>query len=256
MYKTKPISIFRLMVQDATKISKNNPVVFALAELDITEVRKKIKECRKNSTYKPTLFSYLLYCFIRTVDEKKELHAIKDWRRRLVIFDNIDVFVPVEITYNNERVLFFKIIRSSNFKTMEEMDTEIRKVKENSNLNLHPLQIAFIKLPSFIKQLFYSVWMSLPKRRKELFGTLYFSGTSINNGGLAWGIPFPVQTLGVYLGNINKVQVWDNGVMENREKLCFTVSIDHSVIDGEDMGRFMNNFKKSINTNLSHLTQS
>ena len=44
--------------------------------------------------------------------------------------------------------------------------------------------------------------------------------------------------------------------MENREKLCFTVSIDHSVIDGEDMGRFMNNFKKSIQANLSLLTQS
>jgi pyruvate/2-oxoglutarate dehydrogenase complex dihydrolipoamide acyltransferase (E2) component len=255
MYKTKPISIFRLMVQDATKISKNNPVVFALAELDITEVRKKIRECRKNSTYKPTLFSYLLYCFIKTVDEKKELHAIKDWRRRLVIFDSIDVFVPVEITYKNERVLFFKIIRSSNFKTMEEMDTEIRKVKENSNLNLHPLQIAFIKLPSFIKQLFYSVWMSLPKRRKELFGTVYFSGTSMNTDGLAWGIPFPVQTLGVYLGNINKVQVWVNGVMENREKLYFTVSVDHSVIDGEDMGRFTNNYKKNIVANLSNLVK-
>lgn len=243
------------MVQDATKISKNNPVVFALAELDITEVRKKIRECRKNSTYKPTLFSYLLYCFIKTVDEKKELHAIKDWRRRLVIFDSIDVFVPVEITYKNERVLFFKIIRSSNFKTMEEMDTEIRKVKENSNLNLHPLQIAFIKLPSFIKQLFYSVWMSLPKRRKELFGTVYFSGTSMNTDGLAWGIPFPVQTLGVYLGNINKVQVWVNGVMENREKLYFTVSVDHSVIDGEDMGRFTNNYKKNIVANLSNLVK-
>ena len=68
-----------------------------------------------------------MYAFVQTINENKRLQATKNWRNQWVVFDDVDVFFPIEI--ENEVVLP-KIIRKANKKSIFELENEINLAKK------------------------------------------------------------------------------------------------------------------------------
>ena len=74
--------------------SKHN--IYALLEVDVTNVRQIIDEHEAQTGEALPFTGYLAFCLARAVDEDKSVQAYLKGRKHLVIFDDVDVFLPVE----------------------------------------------------------------------------------------------------------------------------------------------------------------
>lgn len=251
MYTKKPFSIYRVMVEDASKLGQAIPHIYVLAELEITGVKKKIKDYNNKNKFSISLNDYFLYCFSKTLENKIELQAIKNWKNELVIFDDIDVFFPIEKNIENQKVVQPLILKSINKKSIHQIHTEADNFKLATNSIINKSQYFFLKLPYFIKKNFYNFWMKMPKMRKQIFGTAYYSAGGMFGSSKVWGIPKPVPSIGLFLGNINKVEKIQEGEIKVLDILTVTVTMDHSINDGAELLRFVHNFKKNIALHLN-----
>lgn len=242
-YTVLPFSIERILVQDANRIGKRMPFIHALIDVDVTDVRKNIREIRKRYKQQLSLTAYLLYCFSTTIAEDKNIHACKSRKNTIFIFDEVDVFFPLEI---KQKVLKPQIILSANTKNPFMIDKEIHIAKAEQKLVIDSRKKFFLGLPTFIKDLFYNSWMKNPLKRKKYFGTAYFSAAGMFSRGLTWGIPIPMHTVGMFIGNIEMKTMQEKDVYSAREFLSITISVDHTIVDGADLGRFINSLKYNI----------
>jgi hypothetical protein len=70
--------------------------IYALLEVDVTSVRHFIDEYEAQTGEAFSSTGYLAFCLGRAVDEDKSVQAYPKGRKHLAIFDDADVFLPVE----------------------------------------------------------------------------------------------------------------------------------------------------------------
>jgi hypothetical protein len=70
--------------------------IYALLEADVTAAREFIEEHKARTSEALSFTGYLAFCLGRAVDEDKSVQAYPKGRKHLVIFDDVDVFLPVE----------------------------------------------------------------------------------------------------------------------------------------------------------------
>jgi pyruvate/2-oxoglutarate dehydrogenase complex dihydrolipoamide acyltransferase (E2) component len=64
--------------------------------------------------------------------------------------------------------------------------------------------------------------------------------------GAGWGMPITNYTLQITVGGIAEKPWVVDGRIEVREALSLTVSVDHDVVDGAPLARFVQRFKELI----------
>jgi hypothetical protein len=69
---------------------------------------------------------YLAFCLGRAVDEDKSVQAYPRGRKHMVIFEDVDVFLPVERELGATRAALPYVIRRANHKSCLEIHREIR----------------------------------------------------------------------------------------------------------------------------------
>lgn len=245
-YKIKDMSITRLMVKDATRIGQKIPYIHTITELDISGLRKKLKHISKESRKEISLNAYVLFCFAKTIVENRAVQAMEGRKNRLIIFDDVDIFFPLECTINQTKTLIPTIIRKANSLSPSIINKQIQTAQNLSKIPFDKSQIFFLKLPIFIKAWFYKYWMKQPIHRKQHFGTAYFSAIGTFGPSKDWGIPIPMQSIGLFLGSIHQKESTLNDHGSNTEILHFTISVDHNIVDGGELGRFLKAFKENV----------
>jgi hypothetical protein len=73
-----------------------NHSIYGLLEVDVTTARQLIEEHKAQTGEALSFTGYLAFCLAHAVDEDKSVQAYLKGRRHLVIFDDVDVFLPVE----------------------------------------------------------------------------------------------------------------------------------------------------------------
>src|SRR5512143_3577237 len=87
--------------------------MYGLLEVDVTVVRQFI-EAHKAQTGEALSFTgYLAFCVARAVDEDKSVQAYLKGRKQLVIFDDVDVGLPIESKIEGTRAPAGHIIRGA-----------------------------------------------------------------------------------------------------------------------------------------------
>src|SRR5512142_2054333 len=100
--------------------------IYGLLEVDVTRARQLI-EAHKAQTGETLSFTgYLAFCLARAVDEDKSVQAYLKGRKHLVIFDDVDVFLPVERELGGTHAAIPYIIRRANHKSLQDIHREIR----------------------------------------------------------------------------------------------------------------------------------
>jgi pyruvate/2-oxoglutarate dehydrogenase complex dihydrolipoamide acyltransferase (E2) component len=74
-------------------------------------------------------------------------------------------------------------------------------------------------------------------------GTVMLTSVGMFGKGGGWGIPITTHTLNVTVGGIFHRPVVSPEGLEERKRLCLTVSFDHDNIDGAPAARFLQRFK-------------
>ena len=100
--------------------------IYALLEVDVTSARRFIDEYEAQTGEALSFTGYLAFCLGQAVDEDKSVQAYPKGRKHLVIFDDVDVFVPVERELGATRAAIPYIIRGANHKSYLEIHREIR----------------------------------------------------------------------------------------------------------------------------------
>lgn len=224
-----------------------------LIEVDVTTARALLRAAKLQTGQKISFTSWIVKCVAQAVSEYKSIHAIRHGRRRLIIFDDVDISIIVERAVGEadagETLPMPYIIRQANEKTVAMIHAEIRAAQQQTitpgDVQISPTQAnwmikLFSRLPRFVRDLIF--WQPLfrdPFQMKQLMGTVALTVLAAGGQvGMSWGIPIGIHPLVVAVGAIaQKPGVVDNQIVV-REFVGITLLFDHDVIDGAPVARF------------------
>lgn len=247
-YTLLPFPPERQVIVEGGRIAARRHTVHGLFEVDVTEPRRWILEHKAETGESVSFTAFVIACLGKAIDEDKQIHAYRDWRNRLVLFDDVDVNTAFEIEMQGRKVILPRLVRSANKRTLRDIHDEVRSVKARPERTGEYKTLWFVRLPGFVRDIFYGIVYKKPDLLKRTFGTVGMTAIGMFGKGSGWAIPFGVHTLDVALGGIAEKPGVKDGRIEIREYLCVTLCIDHDVVDGAPAARFASRFKELIQT--------
>jgi pyruvate/2-oxoglutarate dehydrogenase complex dihydrolipoamide acyltransferase (E2) component len=240
-YSTEKIPPFRQLVIDGMELAARKHSIHGLAEVDITQARQRIRQIKERTGESLSFTGFVVYCVARAVDEDKHVHAYRDWRNRLILFDDVDISLPVERRGEGQPVVLQTVIRAANRKSVEQIHGEIRalQAKELGETMWGRWLRWYACIPGFIRKLLFRFVARMPTVLKSFNGTVLVTAVGMFGTKAGWGIPLPGHTLCITIGGIESKPVLEDGKLQNREHLCLTVSFDHDIVDGGPAARFV-----------------
>lgn len=247
-YEEKPFPKSRKFFIDTLEEGSSKHHVYGLIETDVTKARQYLRD-RKSETGKRLSFTgWIVKCISQAVSEQKHVHAYRHGRGKLVIFDDVDIVVVVERFVDGNSLNFPYIVRKANEKSVEEISEEIQvakveKLEDGTVVLGEGMNPRLAKLanwaPKFIRQMYWRKLRHDAFLVKKTMGTVVV--TSVGMFGKSSGhiIPIGVHTLGFGLGGITKKPAVIGDKIEIREYLSMTVSVDHDIVDGAPLARFV-----------------
>jgi pyruvate/2-oxoglutarate dehydrogenase complex dihydrolipoamide acyltransferase (E2) component len=235
----RPYPRGRLLMVDGGRMGLRKHTVHGLVEFDVTRAREAIRQHKVQTGETLSFSAFFLTCLGTALDQNKHMHAYRDWRNRLVIFDEVDVNTLFEVEVEGKKTIRPHILRGVNKKSLRELHEEIRAFQEGHAQSEESSFIDwFVRLPGFARRAFLWFLFKKPRLIKDYYGTVLLSSIGMFGSGGGWGLPVPNHTLQVTLGSIVKKPGVVADRMEIREYLPATISIDHDIIDGAPAARF------------------
>jgi pyruvate/2-oxoglutarate dehydrogenase complex dihydrolipoamide acyltransferase (E2) component len=245
-YQVVHFSRERQVTVDGGRLAARKHTVHGLIEVDVTKPRQQLRAHKARAGETLSFTAFVIACLGKAIDENKRMHAYRDWRNRLILFEAVDVNTMVEITHHGRNVVLPLCIRAANQRTVGDLHAQIRAAQA------HPLDSRgfrlrwFARLPRLARDVFYWAIFKNPHWLKQSFGTVGVTAVGMFGQGSGWAIPFGVHTLEIALGGIAEKPGIVDGRIDIREYLCVTVSFDHDIIDGAPAARFVQRLKELI----------
>ena len=251
-YHIRPFSTSRKNITLIIKEGWKKHTIHTLIEIDVTTGRKKLKNYAEQTGEKLSFTGWIITCAAKALSEHKEINAYRKGRNKIMYFDDVDVPIPVERTIENEKIPMAYILRKANEKNLVEITKEIRSVqKQTVNSSKQILgnkftlleKIAF-KSPMFLKKLLLFIVKHSPKLRKKHMGTLGVTAVGMKGSLPGWIIPLGGTTTILFVigGITKKPGVIENDKIAIREYLHITMAVDHDLIDGGPLARYLERF--------------
>jgi pyruvate/2-oxoglutarate dehydrogenase complex dihydrolipoamide acyltransferase (E2) component len=245
-YSVLPFPRERQVIVEGGRIAAQRHTVHGLIEVDVTAPRRVIRAHKARTGETLSFTAFVIACLGKAVDENKMMHAYRDWRNRLILFDEVDVNTVVEIEVDGRKMTLPHFIRAANKRTVREINDEIRMVQARPEQTREFGVLWFARLPQFVRDIFYWVVYKNPHWLKKSFCTVGVTAMGMFGKGGGWAIPFGVHTLDIALGGISEKPGVVDGRIEIREYLCLTLSLDHDIVDGAPAARFTARLKELI----------
>ncbi len=258
-YTEIPYPPWRTIVSDTVRIGMRQHRIPILAEVDVTQARAAIAQRQSETGESLSFTGWVIVCLAKAVSEQPRVHAVREGRHKLVLFQDVDVGIMVHRQIEGkdppEYVLQPYLIRKANEKTVESIHAEIRAaqakklgpggetLERNKGLPSPRTIRIFASLPFFVrKAVYWNRMLGGPFRIKRTIGTVAVTSVGMFGkvgGGSNWGLPITYQPLVVALGAISRKPAVAGDRIEPREFVGMTVVFDHDVVDGAPMAMFL-----------------
>jgi pyruvate/2-oxoglutarate dehydrogenase complex dihydrolipoamide acyltransferase (E2) component len=246
-YEVAPFPRMRRFALDAGYLGRRRHIVHGLLELDVTVARQAIREHKARTGESLSFTAFIINCLAQAIDEHKAVHAYRNWRNQLVIFDDVNINTMVEVESGGRRIPIPHIIKAANKRTFRDIHDEIRVTQTSPHSSTESKFMRwFLFLPAFLRRLFYWFVMRMPRTFREYASAVLVTAVGMFGQGTAWGIPMPNSALTVTLGGIAEKPGVIDGRIEIREFLSMTVSFDHDIIDGAPAARFTQRLRELV----------
>lgn len=221
--------------------------MYGLLEVDVTVAQQLIAEYKACSGETLSFTGFLVHCLARAVDENKEVQAYLKGRKKIMMFDDVNVGMMIEHKAGEKTALMGHIVQGANHKTYQEIHDEIRSVQSApvpANRGMPNWFRTVLLLPWPLSVLVKAL-MGMATRRDPLIristaGTVFITSVGMfGKGHSGWGISTTPQSLSLVVGSINLKPAVVEGRIEPREILNLTVLFDHDVVDGAPATRFV-----------------
>jgi len=243
----------RIATIDVCEIGQKKHHIAALIEIDVTESRQKIKKYRKEVD-KISFNAWLIKAISRTINDHVAVTAFLNGKRKVIIFDDINISIIVEKQLNGQKIPIPLIIEKANERSIESITKQIKIAKEElltkQDIVLQSRQTQMEKLyyllPGFLRRIIWKQILKTPRFAFHKMGNVAI--TSIGNMGNAtgWFIPTSIHPICFGISKISKKPVVVRDKIEIREILNMTILLDHDVIDGAPMARFISDLSENI----------
>jgi hypothetical protein len=246
-HQSRPYPRMRLPMVDGGRMGRQKHMVHGLFDVDVTLPRQALRAQRARTGEALSFTAFVLACLGRAIDTNRHMHAYRNWRNQLIIFDEVDVNTLVEVEVEGRRIIRPLLIRAVNTKSVEAIHADLRAFQGAPERSDEAQFLRwFVRLPGFARRLFYGVLFRRPQLIKQYFGTVALSSIGMFGSGGFWGIPVPNHTLQLTLGGIAARPGVVAGRIEVREYLSVTVSFDHDIVDGAPAARFAQHWKELV----------
>jgi pyruvate/2-oxoglutarate dehydrogenase complex dihydrolipoamide acyltransferase (E2) component len=254
-YKVVKFPKSRVATIDVCEIGKSKHHITALIEADVTASREKIRKYRR-ATGKISFTAWLIKVIAQTIKDHENVAALRKGKRRLVVFDEINISVLVEKEIDGQKVPLPVVISRANEQKTEAITAQLHEaistVVTSKDVVLQTESNRFERFyhlfPGFARRY---VWRFLLKKPKLVFRKM--GNVAITSVGMAgningWFIPISVHPICFGIGSIIKKPKVVNDSVEIRQMLAMSVLMDHDVVDGAPMARFISELSANIET--------
>lgn len=250
--KVIPVPWVRQLVIDAGRAARRRHPIHGLFEVDVTSARGALRRYAETTGEELSFTAFVIACVARAVAADPSVQAYRDLRGREVIFDQVDVGLPIEVDLNGSPFAFTHVLRDAGRRTVPDLHREIRAVKADPQLSPSvrktPWAHAYLLLPGFVRVALLRALHRLPQRQRDIAGTIGVTAVGMFGAGGGWGIAFQLHTLGIVIGGIARRPVLFQGQLVEREWLQLTISVDHDVVDGAPAARFVSRLRTLLTT--------
>lgn len=237
-----PFPKSRRVIVDIGKVTATRPAVRGLIEADVTDALARIEQTGLSVT------AFVIASFAAAIAEQPAIHAVRDWRGRLVIFDDIDIAISIEVELEGRSFPLSHMIRGAQEKTVADITRELRAVQAtpSSSPSLQYVRTAqlYIALPGLLRRLALRALYRLPDWHRRILGTAGVSSIGMFGEGGGWGIGFPVHPVDLLVGGIDARPGHDGTAV--RRIMALTLSFDHDIIDGAPAARFSSRLREML----------
>ena len=95
-YQVEAIPRARATIVDALAVGARRHMVHGFVEVDVTRARQIIRRHEHDTGEALSFTAFVIAAAARAIAANKHLNAYRDWRNRLVVFDDVDVATLVE----------------------------------------------------------------------------------------------------------------------------------------------------------------
>jgi len=245
-YQTEKFLPSRIGTVDIGIASKMKHQITSLIELDVTDARFMIRQ-KKVSDHKVSFNAWLIKCVSTALEENRAVQGIRKGKRKIIIFDDIDIAIMIEREVNGIKVPLPYVIRKTNEKTIadifDEIDTAQKQLIENEgNYVLGEKKNTFLmksysRMPNFLRKAIFKIILRNPFIIKRNMGTVMITSVGMMGKINGWILPHSIHPISFALGSIVKKPGIKKGNIEIRQVLHMTAVVDHDVIDGAPAAR-------------------
>ena len=252
-YKTFEFPRTRLATIDIGEIGSHKHYVTALLEMDVTSSRQKIKAYKKKNG-RISFTAWLIKVISLTIKEYEHSASYLKGKRKLVVFDDINVSLAVEKELDGRQVPVPLLIEKSHQRSIESITEQIlearNKTFSDQDIVLHNRssrnERLYYHLPGFLRRYFWRYLLKHPQVAFSKMGNVAITSIGMMGNVNGWFIPFSVHPVCFGIGRITrKPKVVDEDIVI-REVLNMTVLLDHDVMDGAPMARFMSKLTENV----------
>lgn len=252
-YKIQTFPRSRLATFDVFSVGKRKHHVAAILEFDVTEGRIKLKAL-KRSEKNVSFSAWLLKTIAAAIAKHPEVAAFRTGKRKMITFNDINISFLVEKEIEGKKVPFPLVIEKINQKTIPEIDREIRDSK-NLTLSRNDIVInrkpglserLYYHMPGFMRRLTWRIMLNNPKFVYKKMGNVSVTSPGMMGHVNGWFIHNSVHPVSFGIGSVLKKPVVINDEVIVRDILNVTILLDHDVVDGAPMARFVKDLTRYI----------
>jgi pyruvate/2-oxoglutarate dehydrogenase complex dihydrolipoamide acyltransferase (E2) component len=220
--------------------------IYGLVEVDVTEARKFISENEAKTGEKLSFTGWIVRCVAQAVSEHREVQGLKKGKKKLVVFDDVDVGIVIERQVDSKRFATTYCIRKADEKSFRQIHDEIRRAQKGDT-SADPESVrkpgfsarVFSRMPDLVRRLYWRKIRSDPFLRKRLMGTVAVTAVGMFGKGGGWAVPVGVHPLVVAVGGISTKERGFVNADEPGEFLSLTVMFDEEISLGAPATRVL-----------------
>jgi len=243
----------RIATIDVCAVGIQKHHITALLEIDVTGSREKIKQYKK-SKGKISFTGWLIKSICATVHHHSRSASYLLGSRNVISFNDVNASFLVEKELNGEKVPFPILLKRVNDLSIEAITGYIR---DSKNIRVDEKDIViqgkstaverfYYHLPGFLRRFAWKVMLRRPQSVFHKMGNVAITSVGMMGRIDGWFIPISIHPVCFGIGSVIKKPAVVDDKIVIREMLKMTVLIDHDVMDGAPMARFISELTNNI----------
>ena len=253
-YKIQRFPKTRIATADVCAIGMQKHHIAGLLEIDVSASREKIKQYKKERKTAISFTAWLIKVISQTIKDYETVAAYLEGKRKILIFDDINISMIVEKNLNGQKIPIPLVIEKANERSIESISKQITDARHKNftdkDIVLHNqssrMERFYYSLPGFIRLSFWRYLLRNPRLAYSKMGNVSVTSVGMMGNANGWFIPTSVHPVCFGIGKITKKPVVVEDKIVIREILNMTVLLDHDVIDGAPMARFVSALSENI----------